>query len=102
MDILNQPIERSDLTARAYNVLHWYEIKTVGELAARQERELRKMRNCGRRTINELRCFLRDRGLDLVEPDPPPESIKELRAEMAVLKAKNQELRAELDRLREW
>lgn len=102
MDVLNQPIERLDLTSRAYNVLHWYEIKTIGELAARQERELRKMRNCGPKTIRELRCFLKDRGLDLMEPDPPPQSIKEMRAKISALEAKNRELQAELDRLREW
>jgi DNA-directed RNA polymerase alpha subunit len=102
INILNQPIERPDFTARTYNVLYMYEIDTVGDLAAKRERDLRKLRNCGRKTINEIRCFLKDRGLDLMDPDPRPESIMELRAKVAFLEARNRELQAELDRLREW
>ena len=102
INILDQPIERSEFTARTYNVLYMYEIETVRALAAMREKDLRKLRNCGRKTINEIRCFLKDRGLDLTDPNPRPETVMELRDKVALLEAKILELQAELGRLREW
>jgi DNA-directed RNA polymerase alpha subunit len=53
-----------NLSARALNILAAAEIRTVEQLIAYEPRELRKFRNCGRKTINELRSFLAAYQLD--------------------------------------
>ena len=79
----------SELSARARNILYFYGIDTVEQLAAKEERELRKFRNCGRTVINELRAFLQKRGLDLVNNTPPDISVSELKAQIAELREAN-------------
>ena len=58
-------VETLELTTRASNALEDQEITTVGELVQLTESELRRTRNVGRLTINNLKTVLAQLGLSL-------------------------------------
>src|SRR6266487_1660752 len=64
------PIEELTLTVRSYNCLRREGIHTVGELAARSERDLLDIRNFGAKSIEEVKQKLTGMGLAL--RDSPP------------------------------
>lgn len=62
-DLLTKDIRRCDLSIRAKNVLHAIGINTIGELVQVRKSQLRSIRNCGEKTIDELDNFIRSNGL---------------------------------------
>ena len=58
-------IDELEFTVRTTNILNQMEVKTVGELAQLTERQLRGVRNMGRKSLNEIQKKLEDMGLKL-------------------------------------
>ncbi|MCL6516896.1 DNA-directed RNA polymerase subunit alpha [Alicyclobacillus sp.] len=62
---LDMPIEELDLSVRSYNCLKRAGINTVGELCSRTEEEMMKVRNLGRKSLEEVVEKLSALGLSL-------------------------------------
>lgn len=62
---LDMPIEELDLSVRSYNCLKRAGINTVGELCSRTEDEMMKVRNLGRKSLEEVVEKLIGLGLSL-------------------------------------
>lgn len=58
-----QSVDDLDLSVRAQNCLRAASIKTIGELVRREESEMLKFRNFGRKSLLELVQVLEERGL---------------------------------------
>lgn len=58
-------LETFPLSVRALNVVSEARIQYLGELAQLKKQDLRKMRNCGACTVNELTALLESEGLSL-------------------------------------
>ncbi len=56
------PIEELDLSVRAYNCLKANDINTVGQLLAKRESELLSMRNFGKKSLDEIKLALVEKG----------------------------------------
>lgn len=90
------PLLKDQLPARAWNILNFAEIETVEQLIALTPRELRKYRNCGYKTVADIRLALRQHGFDLKEPGEFIHDLKEkIRKQDLVI----ERLRAEIVRL---
>ncbi|HBY21426.1 MAG: DNA-directed RNA polymerase subunit alpha [Clostridiales bacterium GWE2_32_10] len=63
--ILDTTIEELDFSVRSYNCLKRAGINTVGELTQKTETELIKVRNLGKKSIDEVMIKLKDLGLNL-------------------------------------
>ena len=61
--ILSQSVDDLDLSVRAQNCLRAASIKTIGDLVGREESEMLKFRNFGRKSLQELVQVLEERGL---------------------------------------
>jgi len=61
--ILGQSVDDLDLSVRAQNCLRAAAIKTIGDLVGREESEMLKFRNFGRKSLQELVQVLEERGL---------------------------------------
>jgi DNA-directed RNA polymerase subunit alpha len=61
--MLNQSVDDLDLSVRAQNCLKAAQIKTIGDLVRREESEMLKFRNFGRKSLQELVQVLEERGL---------------------------------------
>jgi len=61
------PIEELDLSVRAFNCLKANDITTVGQLLTKKEDELLSLRNFGRKSLDEIKERLVEKGF--VEPD---------------------------------
>jgi DNA-directed RNA polymerase subunit alpha len=61
--MLNQSVDDLDLSVRAQNCLKAAQIKTIGDLVRRDEAEMLKFRNFGRKSLQELVQVLEERGL---------------------------------------
>src|SRR2546425_7329506 len=61
------PIEELDLSVRAFNCLKANDITTVGQLLTKKEDELLSLRNFGRKSLDEIKEKLVEKGF--VEPD---------------------------------
>ena len=61
--ILHQSVDDLDLSVRAQNCLRAASIKTIGDLVGREESEMLKFRNFGRKSLQELVQVLDERGL---------------------------------------
>jgi DNA-directed RNA polymerase subunit alpha len=80
-NVLDMPIEDLDLPMRAYNSLKRNNIVKVGQLLQLQDEDLLRMRNFGRKSLDEMKDRLRMRGFlppeddvdyeDVVEDDEP-------------------------------
>jgi hypothetical protein len=57
-DIFQIPIERLFLSTRTYQGLKDHDIKTVGDIVRRGETDLFRMKNFGRKSLNELKSVL--------------------------------------------
>jgi DNA-directed RNA polymerase subunit alpha len=62
-ELLAQPVDELDLSVRSHNCLKAASIKTIGDLVRREEKEMLKFRNFGRKSLQELVEVLDDRGL---------------------------------------
>ncbi|SJZ91496.1 DNA-directed RNA polymerase subunit alpha [Pilibacter termitis] len=67
--VLEMTIEEMDLSVRSYNCLKRAGINTVQELADKTEAEMSKVRNLGRKSLDEVKMKLHDLGLGLRKED---------------------------------
>lgn len=65
--ILDRTIEELDLSVRSYNCLKRAGINTVFDLTEKTEPEMMKVRNLGRKSLEEVKLKLQDLGLGLKE-----------------------------------
>ena len=63
--ILERTIEELDLSVRSYNCLKRADINTVYDLTEKSEAEMMKVRNLGRKSLEEVKIKLADLGLGL-------------------------------------
>ncbi|CMV34745.1 DNA-directed RNA polymerase alpha subunit [Streptococcus oralis] len=63
--ILDRTIEELDLSVRSYNCLKRAGINTVHDLTEKSEAEMMKVRNLGRKSLEEVKLKLIDLGLGL-------------------------------------
>jgi DNA-directed RNA polymerase subunit alpha len=61
--ILKTPVDELELSVRSHNCLRAANIKTIADLVRRQEAELLKFRNFGRKSLAELSELMEERGL---------------------------------------
>jgi DNA-directed RNA polymerase subunit alpha len=71
-NMLDMPIEELDLPMRAYNSLKRNNIVKVGQLLSLQDEDLLRMRNFGKKSLDEMKERLRMRGF--LPPDDGSES----------------------------
>ncbi len=62
-ELLSQPVDELDLSVRSHNCLKAASIKDIGDLVRREENEMLKFRNFGKKSLAELVEVLDDRGL---------------------------------------
>jgi DNA-directed RNA polymerase subunit alpha len=62
-NLLKTSIEDLNLSVRAYNCLKSANISTIGELVAKEESELLKFRNFGKKSLNELVEVIEEKNL---------------------------------------
>jgi DNA-directed RNA polymerase subunit alpha len=67
--LLDMTIEELDLSVRSYNCLKRAGINTVGELIQRTEEDMMKVRNLGKKSLEEVVQKLAELGLKLRSPD---------------------------------
>lgn len=67
--MLEMTIEELDLSVRSYNCLKRAGINTVQELTDRSEADMMKVRNLGRKSLEEVKVKLTDLGLSLRQED---------------------------------
>ena len=63
--VLEMSIEDMDLSVRSYNCLKRAGIHTVEDLTKKSEDDMLKVRNLGRKSLDEVISKLRSYGLDL-------------------------------------
>jgi len=61
--ILKMPVDELELSVRSHNCLRAANIKTISDLVRRQENELLKFRNFGRKSLAELSQIIEEFGL---------------------------------------
>jgi DNA-directed RNA polymerase subunit alpha len=62
---LNRSVDELELSVRSYNCLKNANIRTIGELVQKNESEMLKTRNFGRKSLNEIKEILTIMGLSL-------------------------------------
>ena len=62
-------IEDLDLSVRSYNCLKRAEINTVADLMQKSEDDMIKVRNLGRKSLEEVKKKLQELGLTLAEKE---------------------------------
>ncbi|MGU3440143.1 DNA-directed RNA polymerase subunit alpha [Bacillus cereus] len=67
--VLEMTIEELDLSVRSYNCLKRAGINTVQELASKTEEDMMKVRNLGRKSLEEVKHKLEELGLGLRKDD---------------------------------
>ena len=67
--ILDMPVEELELSVRSFNCLKRAGINSVGELVSRTEAEMMKVRNLGKKSLEEVKAKLNDLDLSLAEPE---------------------------------
>jgi DNA-directed RNA polymerase subunit alpha len=60
--LMDTPIEELDLSVRAFNCLKANDIQTVGQLLQKREEELLALRNFGRKSLDEIKEKLVEKG----------------------------------------
>lgn len=68
-DILEHSIEELDLSVRSFNCLKRAQIHTLGNLTSKTEYEMMRVRNLGRKSLDEVIIKLNQMGLTLREDD---------------------------------
>lgn len=66
---LETPIEDLDFSVRAFNCLKRANINTLGDLTARSELEMMKIRNLGKKSLKEVIDKIKGMGLRFREED---------------------------------
>lgn len=66
--ILEMTIEDLDLSVRSYNCLKRANINTVADLTQKSEEDMMKVRNLGRKSLDEVKKKMHELGLSLVQP----------------------------------
>ena len=61
--LLKMPVDELELSVRSYNCLMAANIKTIGDLVKRDEQEMLKFRNFGRKSLQELNKILEEKDL---------------------------------------
>lgn len=61
--LLKMPVDELELSVRSYNCLMAANIRTIGDLVKRDEQEMLKFRNFGRKSLQELTKILDEKGL---------------------------------------
>ena len=67
--ILEMPIEELELSVRSYNCLKRANITTVEDLANKSESDMMKVRNLGKKSLDEVTNKLRSLGLDFAKEE---------------------------------
>jgi len=67
--VMEKTIEELDLSVRSYNCLKRAGINTVQELSSKSEEDMMKVRNLGRKSLDEIKIKLEDLGLGLRNDD---------------------------------
>ncbi|GAA0597160.1 DNA-directed RNA polymerase subunit alpha [Virgibacillus siamensis] len=67
--VMEMTIEELDLSVRSYNCLKRAGINTVQELSNKSEEDMMKVRNLGRKSLEEVKVKLEDLGLGLRDDD---------------------------------
>jgi DNA-directed RNA polymerase subunit alpha len=80
-NMLDMPIEELDLPMRAYNSLKRNNIVKVGQLLQLSDDDLLRMRNFGRKSLDEMKERLRMRGFVIPESEPSDEPLVEPESE---------------------
>jgi DNA-directed RNA polymerase subunit alpha len=62
-EMLTKPIEELDLSVRSANCLKNANIRTLGDLVQRTEREMLSTKNFGRKSLDEIKDVLASLGL---------------------------------------
>ncbi len=64
-ELLYRPVEGLPISVRAFNGLQNADIKYIGELVQRTEQDMLKIKNFGRKSLNEIKEVLTDMSLSL-------------------------------------
>jgi DNA-directed RNA polymerase subunit alpha len=64
-DLLTRSVDELELSVRSSNCLKNANIKTIGELVRKNEAEMLKYRNFGRKSLNEIKEIITEMGLSL-------------------------------------
>ena len=65
MGIRDKSVDELELSVRSYSCLKNANIRTLGELVVRTESEMLKLKNFGRKSLNEIKQVLAGFGLSL-------------------------------------
>jgi DNA-directed RNA polymerase subunit alpha len=65
MKVLSRPVEELELSVRAANCLKAANIRTIADLVVREEAEMLKFHNFGKKSLDEIRTVLGNLGLEL-------------------------------------
>jgi DNA-directed RNA polymerase subunit alpha len=63
--LLDTPVEELELSVRSSNCLRNANIRSIGDLTRRTEDEIAKTRNFGKKSLQEIKDKLQERGLSL-------------------------------------
>ena len=63
-NLLRKSVDEMELSVRSYNCLKANNIKTIADLVSREESEMLKFKNFGRKSLNELMAKLKSMGLE--------------------------------------
>ena len=66
--LLDTAIEDLDFSVRTYNCLKRANINTIGDLVAKTEEDMMKVRNLGKKSLEEVVVKLEELGLSLAQP----------------------------------
>ncbi len=80
-ELYNMPVEQLNLSVRTMNCLRRGNIQTVGEIVKKGEKGLMTLRNCGVKSLQELRERLGELGLSLTPADDNKAGDKETEEE---------------------
>ncbi len=78
-EMLSKPIEELDLSVRSANCLKNANIRTLGDLVQRTEREMLSTKNFGRKSLDEIKDVLASLGLSFGMTRVPASSRSEVR-----------------------
>ena len=65
MRVLSRPVDELELSVRAANCLKAAEITTIGDLVVREESDMLKFHNFGKKSLDEIKALLEAMGLSL-------------------------------------
>ena len=63
-NLLKKSVDEMELSVRSYNCLKANSIKTISDLVSKEESEMLKFKNFGRKSLNELMAKLKEMNLE--------------------------------------